>query len=241
MTLFETVFKTSLKYLVQLQQNSISPHLLFNFKKRMKRFYQGFRPMLFTLALGLMSVYFFNSLSESWNEVSVKLPQVETESPLYVLPFETPKLATDEELFQGRDLSLYDFGLFPNCDVSLSKSNKCRKERKKAREFIWNHWRAKKRTYIIYDWTGHDADTRIFIEPDKSGKWVIVWRRKDGCGDCMYQIGEEGIKFYLGVIERKFYSIKYKRAQEDEFYGLEKGERYLSLIDENGEEMLGDL
>ena len=204
----------------------------------MKRFYQRFRIILLTLALGLASAYFFNSLSERWNEVSVKLPQAESQSPLYVLPYKMPKRATDEELFQGRDLSLYNFGQFSDCVISHFDDNQCKRERKKARDFIWSHWRAKKRAYIIYDWTGHDGDTRIFIEPDKSGRWVIVWRFKNNCMDCMYQIGEDGMKTTLGVIDWKFYSIKYKRAQEDE-YGSKKGERFLSLFDANGEEKLG--
>lgn len=195
----------------------------------MKRFYRQFRVVTLTLAFGLASVPFFNNLSYKWNVVSVDVPQVESESPIYVSPYEVPKPPTKEEIFQARDMTLYDLGkAFSNCAVPSSKYNKCKKEKIKAREFIWNHWKAKKRAYIAYEWTGADTggDIHIFIEPDDKGRWFFALR---STGD---------LRFMLEIRETKAHLIKYKRATENAHW-LEKGEWYLSLLDENGEEVNG--
>src|SRR5690242_18507206 len=79
----------------------------------MKRFYSRFRIMLLTLALGMASVTFFNGLYERWSEISVDLPQVQSETPIYVFPKQvlTESVLRERELAnQARDLSIYDFG-----------------------------------------------------------------------------------------------------------------------------------
>ncbi len=52
----------------------------------MKRFWQRFRIMLMTFAFGLSSVYlFYGSLNVS-DEIKVELPQVQSETVIFVTP-----------------------------------------------------------------------------------------------------------------------------------------------------------
>jgi len=180
------------------------------------------------LALGLSSVTFFNRLSEKWTEVRIDLPQVQSDTPIFVFPRNPPfyKKFTQEDLIQNRDLSLYDFGnTFSNCfnhGFGISEFRKCQKQLSEARTFIFKHWREKERGYIIYEWSGVDSgsDTHIFIEPDSNGEWYLILR---SAGDFRYQ----------NLEETKGYSIKYKRATVDD-YPFKIGTYFLSILDENG-------
>jgi len=58
----------------------------------MKRYYLRFRIMLMTFALGLASIGFFNLLTKYLNEISVNLPKVESDSPIFVFPRERKKM-----------------------------------------------------------------------------------------------------------------------------------------------------
>jgi hypothetical protein len=183
----------------------------------MKPGYLKFRILLFTLALGLASVRFFIFLYEEWTVVRVDLPQVQSETPIFVYarnPAFYHKI-TDEELIQDRDLSLYDL-------YCLSW-----RERSQVRKLIFKYWEAKKQAYINYVNCAGDScsEIHIFIEPDNNGKWLIVLRYT---GDLRYPFLEE---------ERGF-SLKFKRATEDE-YPLGKGQFFLSVLDKNGKEIAG--
>lgn len=193
--------------------------------------YLRFRILLLTLALGLVSVPFFNNLYERWTEIKVDVPQVESETPIFVVIDNPPfyKSFTQADLIENRDLSLYDsHPAFSNCfnqGFDDSEFRKCQKELPKTRDFIFQHWKEKKRAYIVYEWTGVDCagDIHIFIEPDNNGEWHIILR---SAGDFRYQNLEETIGF----------SLKYKRATVDD-YPLEKGTLYLSVRDEKGKEV----
>lgn len=203
----------------------------------MKRFYYRFRIVLFTLALGLASISFFNNLSEKWNEVSVKLPQTESESPIYVQLKKPEKIPENSVRFnpdiitQYRDLSLYDFGGRNGyCDYQNAPANRnCKKFRSKVRDYIWQHWRDKKRAYIILEYSGIDSqsDAHVFIEPGKNGQWHIDWKWET-----------ETVRQAADI-----HSIKFKRAKEDGhtnkdgYYSVYLDKYYLSFIDKDGEEV----
>ncbi len=187
--------------------------------------YFKFRIILFALAFGLASVTFFNTFYENWKEVKVELPQVESASPLIVFAFKPEDFQiTQAELIQDRDLSHYTLGkTFSNCLVELSEFKNCEKQTIKARNFIYNNWKANKRAYIVYEWTGVDtgSDTHIFIEPDENGKWTIALR---STGDFRYQ---------KKVIEDRGISLRYKKATKNDPF--EQGTFYLSVLDKNGD------
>ena len=184
------------------------------------------------LALGLSSATFFNTLSEKWMEVRVDLPQVQSDTPIFVYPYNPPfyKKFTDEDLIQNRDLSLYEIrDEFSNCfnhGFGDSEFRNCQKQQFQARNFILKHWKEKKRGYIIYEWSGCDSGgrTHIFVEPDSSGEWSVILR---STGDYRYQ----------NLEETKGYSVKYKRATSDDDYPFKIGTYFLSVLDENGEEV----
>src|SRR5439155_247615 len=78
----------------------------------------------------------------------------------------------------GRVLSLYDFGGREGCGIVLkTEIPKCDASLQTARDFIWNHWANRKRGYVIVKRASVDAesDAHIFIEPDKTGTWHVVW------------------------------------------------------------------
>ncbi len=110
---------------------------------------------------------------------------------------------------QGRDLSFYDFGGRQcGATILISEIPLCEDARKKARDFIWGHWQEKRRGYIIIQFTYDDgrSDAHLFIEPDESGNWHVVWRRKS------LPVG------YLGEIEQfpDIRSIEQSRAGNDD-------------------------
>jgi hypothetical protein len=47
-----------------------------------------------------------------------------------------------------------------------------------ARKFVWEHWRLRKRGYLIVTWHGVDAaySSHYFIEPNPNGAWRIIYR-----------------------------------------------------------------
>jgi len=166
----------------------------------MKRFYKKFRIMLLTLALGLASIPFFKMIHERWTEVRINVPQVESDAPFIVTPFERFK---DITLTDNRDLSLYEFGGdydFCAKDKSL-ETQKCEVALEKGRKLVWKYWNAKKQSYF----TISDKKKYIFIEPDSDGKWHIITR------------GEYGSQFSWGkMIENAdIESLEFIRDYED--------------------------
>src|SRR5437899_6917316 len=83
-----------------------------------------------------------------------------------VIPTPSPPKETPTE---NRDLSAYSFGGHLGCKTPLIReSRRCQSSLRNARDFIWNHWRDKKRGYLVVTTTSADAasDVHIFIEPD---------------------------------------------------------------------------
>jgi len=86
----------------------------------------------------------------------------------------------------GRDLQLYDQGGHFDCrrwTPDALKNGQENEQRiasalKTARNFIWEHWKNKKRGYVRLTENTVDctSTSHIFIEPDANGKWQILWR-----------------------------------------------------------------
>jgi hypothetical protein len=92
------------------------------------------------------------------------------------------KYYTTEDIIQHRDLSLYEsagpydggyFPMFHNEDPQQAIDLQAT-----AREFVWQHWKEKKRAYLIITFHSVDATstTHLFIEPDDLGVWSISRR-----------------------------------------------------------------
>jgi hypothetical protein len=198
----------------------------------MKRFYYRFRILLLTLALGLASVAFFNGLGDRQREIPVNIPQIKSESPLYVHPWQSavePQDRVKEIIKQGRNLSQYDFGgEVSNCVVVLVRElAKCEKEKGAVRNFILKHWQDKKLAYLVYNVSGMDAgvEYHIVIEPDENGDWRMLW------------FGERwGMPPNEGTFIEDVRQVKLKRAGRDD-YPYEVGTKYLSFLDKDGQEI----
>lgn len=50
-----------------------------------------------------------------------------------------------------------------------------------ARNFVWEHWRSRKRAYLILTQSSvdHTGTSHVFVEPDDSGRWRVYWRELD--------------------------------------------------------------
>lgn len=149
-----------------------------------------------------------------------------------VLPTSSP---TKETPTADRNLSDYSFGGHLVCKEALSRSSlRCQSSYRKARDFIWNHWREKKRAYIVVTITSPDAgsDVHIFIEPDDANVWRVVWRWENlYCASCP----EPDIS---GAIYQspEMRSIERKRAGETDV-DVPLGTRYLVFLDADGNEV----
>jgi len=51
----------------------------------------------------------------------------------------------------------------------------------KARSFLWEHWRDRKRGYLTLTLSSvdHTGTSHVFVEPDDSGRWRVYWRLLD--------------------------------------------------------------
>ena len=142
---------------------------------------------------------------------------------------------TKETPTADRDLSAYAFGGHLGCKTPLIReSRRCQSSLRNARDFIWHHWRDKKRGYLVVTITSPDAasDVHMFMEPDDAGAWRVVWRWENlYCASCprphrpgtIYQSPE-------------MRSIEQKRATETDT-DWPVGTRYLVFLDTYGNEV----
>ena len=141
------------------------------------------------------------------------------------LPTPSP---TAETPAANRNLSDYAFGGHLVCNDAYSRNSpRCQSSYRKARDFIWNHWREKKRAYIVVMVTSPDAgsDVHIFIEPDAANVWRVVWRSKSlYCASCR---GSDTGGIYQSPEMR---SIERKRAGETDV-DVPFGTTYLVFLD----------
>jgi hypothetical protein len=90
--------------------------------------------------------------------------------------YSTPDIA------QGRNLNLYN-RLGPidgghNFEIRDEERQNAFRALSQAREFLWTNWKAPSRAYLILNLHSVDATntSHIFIEPDDSGRWRVIWR-----------------------------------------------------------------
>jgi hypothetical protein len=141
---------------------------------------------------------------------------------------------TTSDVAQQRDLASYDKGGHINCRAGMVRyqgesaadfSSK-RWQLPKLRDFIWDHWQAKKRGYIRISFDSVDAvsTSHLFIEPDKDGKWHVAWR----------------IVRHLGEITDipDIRAVKQRSATRHDFEcRCDPGSMILSFIDWEGDEI----
>ena len=149
-----------------------------------------------------------------------------------VLPTPSP---TKETPTVERDLSDYAFVGHVVCNEGLSRSAPaCQSSYRKGRDFIWKHWREKKRAYIVVMITSPDAgsDVHIFIEPDAANVWRIVWRAESlYCASCPKP--DKSGQIYES---REIRSVERKRAAETDV-DVPVGTTYLVFLDAEGTEV----
>ncbi len=197
----------------------------------MRKFYVRGRFFLIMLAFGLASVPFINGLYAKLTEISVDLPQVESDTPIYIkLP---AKLPEPETIVQDRNLSDYESGgKFFDCIPWMKPTDlrECPANVDKGRNFILNHWQAKKRSYIIYQASGKDNgnDVYFFIEPDENGNWHIVQRWEIGFPTYDGQ-------YFRGVESQDIRDVKRKLIAKDD--DRMPGKHYLQFFDKDGKEI----
>lgn len=133
-----------------------------------------------------------------------------------------------------RNLSAYAFGGHLGCRTPfIRESPRCQTSLRKARNFIWNQWRDKKRGYVVVTITSPDAasDVHMFIEPDDAGGWRVVWR-----WESIYGVSgppDSAGSIYLSPEMR---SVEQKRATETDI-DWPAGSRYLVFLDAYGNEV----
>ena len=81
-----------------------------------------------------------------------------------------------DDVEQGRDLSQYD--RLELEDPSPFASEPQTDAIPRSRTFLWQHWHAQKRAYLILTLHSVDATgtSHVFVEPDNDGRWRVYWR-----------------------------------------------------------------
>jgi hypothetical protein len=202
--------------------------------------YRRFRILLFGFALGLSFVWMVKGPPSLW-EVPVNLPTASSD----VLPvvayknWEMPEgggsgpdgprktvIAAPGTAAQDRELSLYDIVTEVNeCSwAETPQRSGCLAERQRARQFIYDHWRLKKRGYISVDFPCTDClpILHLFIEPDNYGSWHVSAKLEDD----RYGFSDRDDAF----------DVKWRRAASHE-RRLESTSKVLSFLDRSGKEI----
>ena len=218
----------------------------------MKRGFTKIRVILMAFGLGLAGVYMWQGLYLTWWGVPVDLPTaqsgnvLEVTAPLLEKP-RADKYLCDEfadqndrasclqrVIFEDRDKSLYDNGGQQGC--GLDRQNvaplDCKRSMEKARRFVWDHWKKRKRGYVAVSQANDKAEwvTHLFIEPTGDGNWRMVERTIP-----MLREPEDPEHYWLGdLIEIKWY----RATNDDKRDGLTPGNLYLELINVTGDSLI---
>lgn len=173
---------------------------------------------LLCLAVGISAVWYFNHDTQTTKRFLVHLP---------------PKPAPQETILKNRNLSEYEAGgRFSTCNgVEDRIYEKCVNVIEQAREFIWQHWKEKKRGYIVYDFTGVDTmnEFHFFIEPDESGNWRVVQRWKQ------FQPSPNPLRIYETKEEAAPFIKRRPATKKTKVY--EPGKFNLLFLNQYGEEI----
>lgn len=202
--------------------------------------------------LGLAAVYMWQGLSFAWWGVPVDLPEARSAEILEVtVPLEErprgPKYLCDEFsdendrasclhqiIFEGRDTSLYDDGGLQGCGRERREADplNCERSMEKARRFVWEHWKKRKRGYAAVADASDRAEwvTHLFIEPNADGSWRVDARTVPMLRD---PIDPE--HYWLGDLVE----IEWNTATaDDKRYGLTQGTLYLKLTNITGDSLI---
>lgn len=145
-----------------------------------------------------------------------------------------PKPPERETILQNRNLADYEIGDSFCVTVELSEIPKCDAKTEKARKFILSRWKAKKRAYIVYEWSGTDrgGEHHIFIEPDDYGNWHIVERTE-------FSYPTLSKSDYIQIVSKDIRTIKRKIVKDEDCCWRKLGRYYLSLLDKDAKEVEG--
>jgi len=163
-------------------------------------------------------------------EIPINLPSAST-NVLPVISFKNWEIpygagSGGRSAVENRDLSLYDVAPeAKNCSwMQNAERGECLIERQRARQFIYEHWRLKKRGYISVEFSCADCDPIVhyFIEPNENGTWRIASTLEDD-------------RFPLHKWEDAF-DVRYRRATARE-REAESSSNVLSFLDRSGKEI----
>jgi hypothetical protein len=124
------------------------------------------RSVFFLLLLGIS----IQAVGQSPMKQSSEKPRIKSNGEL-----------TSRSIERNRRNFRYDNGGLSTCYLLVFGIKKDRESdpcgEKAVRDFIWNHYSAKKRGYIRVKYIDVDSASieHFFIEPQKSGTWMIVW------------------------------------------------------------------
>jgi hypothetical protein len=85
---------------------------------------------------------------------------------------------TTIDVAQGRNLSRYDKFELADPEPKTVAARWHDPVLAQARTFIWEHWRDRKRGYLLLTLSSvdHTSTSHVFIEPDDSRRWRVYWR-----------------------------------------------------------------
>ena len=102
-------------------------------------------------------------------------------SPATLMPNGKDDSYTVPDIAQGRNLNAYDMVEIRDREHFHPWERWGNPILARSREFLWQHWRDRRRAYLTLtqssvDYTG---TSHIFVEPDDSGRWRIYRRHLD--------------------------------------------------------------
>jgi hypothetical protein len=99
-------------------------------------------------------------------------------STRYVKVWRQGTALTVNDVGQGRDLRRYDRLELADPEPRAASDRRGDPILAQARSFLWEHWRDRKRAYLLLTRSSVDATStsHVFIEKDEIGRWRVYWR-----------------------------------------------------------------
>lgn len=96
----------------------------------------------------------------------------------YVKVWRKGTALTIDDVAQGRDLRSYDRLELADPEPRAAADRRGDWILAKARNFLWEHWRDRKRAYLLLTLSSVDATStsHVFVEKDEIGRWRVYWR-----------------------------------------------------------------
>jgi hypothetical protein len=96
----------------------------------------------------------------------------------YVKVWNEGSALTTADVAQGRDLTAYDRLEVTDPEPRTVSDRGRDPYMSQARTFLWEHWHARKRGYLILTGSSVDATStsHVFVEKDELGRWRVYWR-----------------------------------------------------------------